>query len=251
MHLFTTPTDDQSPARPFVSRTTILILAVVLLAMGVGTRLPDEGSGVFLLWGGFGLTCYFLLELTAKYKSLRKDVKNRSRLRHKLDQIVTTDFTFKFVRRHTNRASAANGAENFEPFAQRYLLVIDDEPQVRDLITRMVQSEGIASRSCATLDEALELAPAAMGILCDVHLAGIDGADVIRRLRQEGYSGHVIMMSGDAARSTVRESLSAGIDDYLIKPFEKQALLQRARRLVAIDQDSQDADRGVSCEVLS
>ncbi|HVC98363.1 MAG TPA: response regulator [Pirellulales bacterium] len=249
MHVFTTLADGTLASPRHVSRATILILAVVLLAMGVGARLPEEQSGVELLWGGFGLTAYLILELAARYKSSRRDVKNRSRVMHKLDQIVTTDFAIKFVRRHASAESGANVGENALQSAQRYLLVIDDEPQVRDLITRMLKTEGIAVRSCESLEGALELAPGAVGILCDVHLAGIDGADVVRRLRHEGYSGHVIMMSGDSDLSTVKESLTAGIDDYLIKPFEKQALLQRVRRLVAVEQDAREsADRGL-CDV--
>ncbi len=227
--------DSGSTVRPLVSRATVLILAVVLLTLGIGARLGTQNARIYLLWGSFGLSVYLVLEAAAKYRSFRKRVKTSTALVHKLDQFVTTDYTIQFVRRDPCCNSAAGAAEKTESSAPRYLLVVDDEPQVCKLTARMLENAQIPVRTCALAEEALELAHDAIGILCDVHLAGTEGPDLVHRLRQHGYSGPIIMMSGDSTRSTVKESLDAGSDDYLVKPFEQQSLLRRVRRLIPVE----------------
>ena len=112
----------------------------------------------------------------------------------------------------------------------RQLLVIDDEPEITKMITLMLRSEGISICSCADPEQAAELSHSASAILCDVHLGKFLGIDIVRSLRQNGFSGPVIMMSGDRTRSTVKGSIEAGINDYLTKPFDRQMLLSRVVR---------------------
>ncbi len=233
-----TTANDVLVSRTLISSATILILAIVLLALGTGAQIPQENARTFLLWGCFGLSAYLILELAARYKSVRQYLRNQTAILHKLDQLITTDFTIQFVQRDTSMASPPGLHRKAQECEGRHLLVIDDEPHVAKLIARMLKGEGIPVRSCALPEEALELARDAMAILCDVHLAGVEGTDLVRSIRQDGYIGPIIMMSGDSARSTVKESLDAGIDDYLIKPFKRQALLQRVRRVISADAGS-------------
>jgi CheY-like chemotaxis protein len=111
-----------------------------------------------------------------------------------------------------------------------HLLVIDDEPQLGKMIKAMLRPDGIKVRSCEGPDEALPLAAGAFAILCDVHLGSVEGMEVVRELRRQGYTGPIIMMSGDRTRSTVEQSIEAGIDDYLVKPFDRRLLLAKLQR---------------------
>ena len=74
------------------------------------------------------------------------------------------------------------------------------------------------------------LAPGAQAILCDVHLAGEDGRDVVRTLKQSGSKIPFIMVSGDCTRKTIEDCVNLGIDDYLIKPFSPLALLTKMEK---------------------
>jgi CheY-like chemotaxis protein len=218
--------------RPLLSRATILILALVLLSMGAGAQLSHDHGSSLLKWGGFGLVAYLALELAARFRSLRECFQSQSTASRKLNQLEMTDLAIQFGRRKSTGEAQPQPPGEACPTAPKFALVIDDEPQVAKLIKRMLTTEGILVRSCERAQEALELAHDAICVLCDVHLAGVHGADVVRSLRQHGYSGPVVMMSGDSRRSVVEGSLGAGIDDYLIKPFDEQTLLKRVRRLV-------------------
>lgn len=108
-----------------------------------------------------------------------------------------------------------------------YLVVIDDEPVIVRLITRMLSSHGIQIVSCTDVATLSELARDALVILCDVHLGRESGIDYIRWLRDLEITTPVIMISGDRRRSTVVESMDVGVAAYLPKPFDQQTLLKK------------------------
>ncbi len=110
------------------------------------------------------------------------------------------------------------------------ILVIEDEWQVVKLIRLFVAPLGVEVLSCSGLAEARQLAPQAELIFCDVHLGGENGIDVIRQLRKDGYAGPVLIVSGDRYRGTVQQSIEAGINGYLIKPFSKALLLEKIKQ---------------------
>lgn len=116
----------------------------------------------------------------------------------------------------------------------RHVLVIDDEPRLRQMITQMLQPEGISVRSCEKAEEAVPLSAGACAILCDVHLGTEEGMDVVRELRRSGYAAPIIMMSGDRTRTTVEESIDAGINDYLVKPFDRRLLISKLKRHIGV-----------------
>jgi HD-like signal output (HDOD) protein/DNA-binding response OmpR family regulator len=111
-----------------------------------------------------------------------------------------------------------------------YLLVIDDEPQFLNLVESILTPVGMKTASARSITEAVRLAPGAHAILCDVHLAGEDGRDVVRTLKQSGSKIPFIMVSGDCTRKTIEDCVNLGIDDYLIKPFSPLALLTKMEK---------------------
>lgn len=87
-------------------------------------------------------------------------------------------------------------------------------------------------RFCLETEAALPLAESACAVLCDVHLGVEKGADAARMFRSRGFTRPIILMSADWARQTVTESIAAGINDYLVKPFDRQSLLAKLQRHV-------------------
>jgi two-component system response regulator MprA len=114
------------------------------------------------------------------------------------------------------------------------VLVVDDEPAVRDAVARALRYEGYTVATAEDGQQALEslaLEPADAVVL-DVLMPRLDGLEVCRRLRSAGDRVPVLMLT---ARETVPdrvEGLDAGGDDYLVKPFALQELLARLRALL-------------------
>ena len=104
------------------------------------------------------------------------------------------------------------------PAASRVLIVEDDAAQAR-LVELLVTAAGLASAgTAATADDAVRLAPSADVVLMDYRLAGPrSGLDALRELRETGYAGTVIMMTGHGSERVAAEALHLGANDYIIK----------------------------------
>jgi two-component system response regulator MprA len=114
------------------------------------------------------------------------------------------------------------------------ILVVDDEPAVRDAVRRALVLSGytvdVADGGGAAVAALAAEAPDA--VVLDVAMPGVDGLEVCRRLRASGDRTPVLMLT---ARDTVAdrvEGLDAGADDYLVKPFALEELLARLRALL-------------------
>ncbi len=113
------------------------------------------------------------------------------------------------------------------------ILIVEDDEDISSLLKRGFEQEGY-SVDCANSGEAaLETArnTAYDTIILDIILPGASGIDVCRRLRSEGVnmSAPIIMLSARDAVNDRVEGLSAGADDYMIKPFAFQELLARVK----------------------
>ena len=113
------------------------------------------------------------------------------------------------------------------------ILVVDDEPSVRDALDRALRLDGykvaLAPDGRAALEVLADDPPDA--VVLDVLMPEPDGLEVCRRLRAEDDVPILILTARDALESRV-EGLDAGADDYLVKPFERQELLARMRALL-------------------
>jgi two-component system, OmpR family, response regulator len=114
------------------------------------------------------------------------------------------------------------------------VLVVDDEPNIRELLFDALELNGFRVRTAATGTQAL----ASVGrerpdlILLDVMLPDLDGFAVAQRLRQDGGGPPVLFLT---ARDTVADriaGLSAGGDDYVTKPFSLEEVVLRIRAIL-------------------
>ncbi|MEV5506245.1 response regulator transcription factor [Streptomyces orinoci] len=114
------------------------------------------------------------------------------------------------------------------------ILIVDDEPAVREALRRSLAFEGYATVLAVDGLDALEKAAAHQVdlIVLDVLMPRMDGLTAARRLRSSGATTPILMLT---ARDTVGDrvtGLDAGADDYLVKPFELDELLARIRALL-------------------
>jgi DNA-binding response OmpR family regulator len=110
------------------------------------------------------------------------------------------------------------------------ILVVDDEPRIREVVAAYLRREGHAVLEAGDGDAALERARSEQPhlIVLDVMLPGRSGFDVLRALRAEGLDIPVILLT---ARDEVVDrvaGLEIGADDYVTKPFEPRELVARA-----------------------
>lgn len=114
-----------------------------------------------------------------------------------------------------------------------HLLVVEDEVRLARAVKRVLEEEGhVVDHVADGLDA---LAQAALEpydvILLDVMLPSLDGYGVARKLRSEGNTTPILMLTArDAVQDRVK-GLDAGADDYLVKPFALMELLARVRAL--------------------
>jgi two-component system OmpR family response regulator len=118
--------------------------------------------------------------------------------------------------------------------ARQRILVVDDEESIRDVAGTSLELAGFEVRTAADGYAALraidDFAPHL--ILLDVNMPGVDGFEVVRRIRAAGHATPVVFLT---ARDGVDDAVSgfgAGGDDYVTKPFHLKVLLARVEAVL-------------------
>jgi two-component system response regulator MprA len=114
------------------------------------------------------------------------------------------------------------------------ILVVDDEPAVREALERILHLEGFDVEMARDGREAVrsQATAPADAVLLDVLMPELDGLEVCRRMRQAGDRTPVLMLTARDAIDDRVAGLDAGADDYLVKPFALRELLARLRALL-------------------
>ncbi|MFC7400498.1 response regulator transcription factor [Chelatococcus sp. GCM10030263] len=111
------------------------------------------------------------------------------------------------------------------------ILVVEDDADIGSLLARGLEAEGfmvtVVDTAGAALDQARENNPCA--VVLDMLLPDGSGLDVCRTLRDTGHIGPILFLSAKDEVRDRAEGLSAGADDYIVKPFQFDELVARLR----------------------
>ena len=111
------------------------------------------------------------------------------------------------------------------------ILIAEDETRISSFVEKGLRAAGFATTVAATGPDALEHALGGSFdlVLLDIGLPGIDGFEVLRRLRERDTSLPVIMLTARTSLSDTVAGLDSGANDYMPKPFKFDELLARIR----------------------
>jgi two-component system OmpR family response regulator len=114
------------------------------------------------------------------------------------------------------------------------VLVVDDEPNIRELVQVALRFHGFNVATAACGSDVLRKADAERPdlVILDVMLPDLDGFEVCRRLRAEGNEVPVIFLTARDTSSDTVTGLALGGDDYVTKPFSVEALVARVRAVL-------------------
>ncbi|MEW6262621.1 MAG: response regulator [Thermodesulfobacteriota bacterium] len=141
------------------------------------------------------------------------------------------------------------GAINLVDVGRRafHVLVVDDELVVRDSLKAWIEDEGYGVATASSGPEALELLAAGPVhlLLLDVKMPGMDGIEVLEKAKKISPELTVVMMTAYATVETAVEAMKIGALDYLIKPFDPEALFPLVQSLY----EKVEAETGPAFEV--
>ena len=117
-----------------------------------------------------------------------------------------------------------------------HVLVIDDEPALRQILAGIVTRAGYSVDKAASVSEAAaKLASGDVDVaLCDINLPDGNGIDLVRNSRASGMETEFIMVTAFASLETAVEALRAGASDYVIKPVHNDEILHRLAQVEAM-----------------
>lgn len=128
----------------------------------------------------------------------------------------------------------------------RPILIVEDDEALRQILAEQVSSSGVfQSVEAGTLDEASRAlgAPEARfdSIILDINLPDGDGRDFCAKIRKQGHTMPIIMLTGAADEQDVVNGLNAGANDYIAKPFRANELMARLQAQLRLFDTSEDA----------
>src|ERR671937_941599 len=116
------------------------------------------------------------------------------------------------------------------------VLVVDDNPNVREVVRINLEMEGYSVREAGNAEEGLAAVEddAPDLILLDVMMPQVDGWEMLRRVQERHGVGsiHVVMFSGQVESSARREAEGRGAHGFVGKPFDLRALIEQTKQIV-------------------
>jgi two-component system chemotaxis response regulator CheY len=117
-------------------------------------------------------------------------------------------------------------------------LVVDDSAAMRRIQQTALEAHGWKVEVAATGEDAL----AKLGVIrrCDLlvtdwHMPGMGGLDLVKTVRRQARFEHVriLMVTSDSVLSSIEQAVEAGADDFVMKPFSREALIERVSEVMA------------------
>lgn len=134
--------------------------------------------------------------------------------------------------------------------SRRKIVVIEDEPDILEVIEYNLEREGFAVSSANNGDDGLKviLREAPELVLLDLLLPGLDGIEICRKLKVDPMTQGIpiIMVSAKGEESDIVLGLGVGADDYITKPFRPKELIARVKAVLrrgALKDEESEGDR--------
>ena len=126
-------------------------------------------------------------------------------------------------------------------------LVIDDEPQVSQLVAKVLSSDGWQVSEARTAEQAFEMLGDNWSLVfCDVILGGTDGYEVLRRFTEQPSNARFVMMTGQGSAAGALDATAGGAYDYLVKPFKIDEILSISQNVrEEIEQQAKQSEPSV------
>ena len=114
------------------------------------------------------------------------------------------------------------------------ILIVDDEPNIRDLMCRFLRIESIDGIGAENAFSAQRLLREETfdGMLVDLKMPGMDGQELVKWVRDEGFRMPIIMMSAHGEIRDAVDALKHGVQDYIVKPFDPEEVVIKLKNLV-------------------
>ena len=115
------------------------------------------------------------------------------------------------------------------------VFVVDDDPSVRRSLARLLTTFGFATETFGSAREFLGREPldAPCCLLLDVRMPELSGFDLFERLKAAGRDLPVIFITGHGDVPMMARAIKAGAVDFLVKPFDEQALMKAVEQAIA------------------
>jgi two-component system, OmpR family, response regulator len=126
------------------------------------------------------------------------------------------------------------------------VLVVEDDPRLRDVLVRSLRAEGFEARGAAAAHELLAIVANVRpdALVIDIGLPDADGRDVCQALRARGMTMPVLFLTARDALADRLAGFSAGGDDYVTKPFDLEEVVARLQALVRRSQPDPELELG-------
>ncbi len=114
------------------------------------------------------------------------------------------------------------------------ILVVEDEKNMNSVLKRRLANEGYTVDGCFSGIDAMDFIDCTTydAVILDIMLPGMDGMELLRKLREGGNDVPVLLLSAKSETKDIVNGIDAGADDYLVKPFDFPELLARLRLIL-------------------
>lgn len=131
------------------------------------------------------------------------------------------------------------------------VFVVDDEPQIATLLTRILEREGYAVRSFGGAEQALDAIPADRPdlVVTDLMMPGMDGLELVRRAHAATPGIAAVLTTGYASIDNVVDALRSGVDDFVTKPFSVAEIRDVVARVMRRAAATREPPRGGDAEI--
>jgi CheY-like chemotaxis protein len=132
-------------------------------------------------------------------------------------------------------ARSPEGAQTRSSPAVGRVLVVDDDPAIRDVVADLLREAGYLVQEAADGASAIRavVTSAPDLVLLDIEMPGLSGVEALRTIRAVAPAARVVMLTGNSDSELARSALAFGAFDYIPKPFEPSHLLRTAETVMA------------------